>query len=143
MRSSGTTAARQGAKEALKLSKGWDVEYGAAFAAQTLANDLEKRFPEDSSVRIRYLPALHALLALDHGEPSKAIEALQAAIPYELGVPISWFNGSFGALYPVNVRGQAYLAAHQGPRPPRNSRKFSITAGSRAPTPSAHWLTCK
>lgn len=116
------TAAREAAKETLKLSKDRDVEYGAALAlalsgdataAQTLANDLEKRFPEDSSVRICYLPELHALLALNHGEPAKAIEALQSAGPYELGVPLSWFNGSFGALYPVYVRGEAYLLAHQ------------------------------
>jgi eukaryotic-like serine/threonine-protein kinase len=76
------TAARQGAKDFLKLSKSRDVEYGAALAlalsgdsaAQALADDLEKRFPEDTSVRTSYLPVLHALLALNHGEPSKAIE---------------------------------------------------------------------
>ena len=28
------------------------------------------------------------------------------------------------------MRGEAYLAAHRAPKPPRNSRKFSITAGS-------------
>ena len=44
--------------------------------AQTLADDLEKRFPEDTSVRFSYLPALRALLALNRGEPSKAIELL-------------------------------------------------------------------
>src|ERR1017187_3101577 len=117
------SAARQGAKEALKLSKGRDVEYGAALAlalsgdssaAQERANDLGKRFPEDTSVRISYMPALRALLAMNRGEPSKAIEVLQVAVPYELGVPLSWFNGSFGALYPVYVRGEAFLKAKQG-----------------------------
>ena len=116
-------AARQGAKEVLKLSKGRDAEYGAALAlalsgdssaAETLANDLGKRFPEDTSVRISYMPALRALLAMNRGEPSKAIEVLQVAVPYELGVPLSWFNGSFGALYPVYVRGEAFLKAKQG-----------------------------
>jgi predicted Zn-dependent protease len=95
------------------------VQYGAAFAlaltgdsghAQALVNDLEKRFPEDTSVRFSYLPALGALLALKRGEPSKAIELLQIAVPYELGAPRS----AFGALYPIYVRGEAYLAAHQG-----------------------------
>ena len=117
------TAARRGAKEVLKLSKGRDVEYGAALAlalsgdssaAQERANDLGKRFPEDTSVRISYMPALRALLAMNRGEPSKAIEVLQVAVPYELGVPLSWFNGSFGALYPVYVRGEAFLKAKQG-----------------------------
>lgn len=115
--------ARRGAAELLKLSNGRDVDYGAAFAlavagdsanAQMLASDLAKRFGQDTSVRISYLPVLRALLAINYSEPGKAIEALQAAAPFELGVPMSWFNGTFGALYPVYVRGQAYLAARQG-----------------------------
>ncbi len=115
--------ARRSAMAALELSKDREVEYGAAFAlalsgdssgSQTLANDLERRFPEDTSVRFNYLPALRALLALNHGEPSKAIELLQIAVPYELGTPRSSIHGFFGALYPVYVRGEAYLAAHQG-----------------------------
>jgi len=115
--------ARRGAMVALELSKGRDVEYGAAFAlaltgdsagTEALANDLDKRFPEDTSVRSSYLPVLRALVATIGREPAKAIEALQAAAPYELGVPLSWFNGTFGQLYPVYVRGQAYLAARQG-----------------------------
>ena len=43
---------------------------------------------------------------------TKAVEALQAAAPYELGSP---GNGAFSpALYPVFVRGEAYLAGRQG-----------------------------
>ena len=38
---------------------------------------------------------------------SKAIEALQVATAYELGIVLF-------ALYPINVRGEVYLAAHQG-----------------------------
>ena len=76
--------------------------------------DLEKRFPEDTSVRFSYIPVLGALLAFNHGEPTKAIQALQIAIPNELGMPQSWFDGTFGALYPAYMRGTAYLAAHQG-----------------------------
>lgn len=116
-------AARRGATAALALSKSRDVEYGVAFAlavagdsaaAQTLANDLEKRFPEDTSVRSSYLPTLRARLALNHGEPAKAIELLQSAVPHELGTPASQADGFYGGLYPVYVRGEAYLAAHQG-----------------------------
>jgi tetratricopeptide (TPR) repeat protein len=116
-------SARRSAMAALELSKGRDVEYGAAFAlallgdssqCQTLANDLEKRFPEDTAVRVSYMPALRALLALNHSEPSKAIELLQIAVPYELGVPPSGFIGFFGSLYPVYLRGLAYLGAKQG-----------------------------
>jgi ATP/maltotriose-dependent transcriptional regulator MalT len=82
--------------------------------AQALADDLGKRFPEDTGVQFNYLPTIHAQLALNHSDPvkssgagsSKAIEALQAAAPYELGTN--------GGLYPVYVRGVAYLAGHQG-----------------------------
>ena len=53
-----------------------------------------------------YMPILHAQLALNRKDSAKAIEALQATTPYELG--------SAGGLYPVYVRGQAYLTGHQG-----------------------------
>jgi DNA-binding winged helix-turn-helix (wHTH) protein/Tfp pilus assembly protein PilF len=116
-------AARQRASAALKLSKGRDVEYGAAFALalsgnssrlQTFADDLERRFPEDTAVRSNYLPALRGLLALKQNEPARAIELLQIASPYELGSPPSTFYGFFGSAYPIYVRGEAYLALGQG-----------------------------
>jgi tetratricopeptide (TPR) repeat protein len=105
----------------LRASKGRDVEYGAALAlvlagdfsrSQALADALEEQFPEDTSVRYSYLPVLRALAVLKR-EPFKTIELLQAADRYELGTPGSSFNGNFGSLYPIYVRGQAYLAAHR------------------------------
>ena len=116
-------AAKRSATTVLRLSKGRDEEYGAAFAlalsgdapgSQTLAKDLEARFPEDTAVRFSYMPSLRAVLALNQGEPAEAIELLQIAVPYELGTPPSSFMGFFGTLYPVYVRGSAYLAARQG-----------------------------
>ena len=113
--------ARQRANSAIALSTGRDVQYGAALAlalaedvsrAQTLADDLAKRFPEDTVVQFNYLPTIHAQLALSRNDSAKAIEVLQAAAPYELGAP---GNGAFTpALYPVYVRGEAFLARHQG-----------------------------
>jgi tetratricopeptide (TPR) repeat protein len=108
---------------ALKLSRDREAEYGAAFAlalsgdvvpAQELADDMERRFPEDTAVRFSYLPTIRALLALNRGERERALELLQVAVPDELGVPRSSVSGLFGALYPVYVRGQAYLAANKG-----------------------------
>src|ERR1022692_2658361 len=90
----------------------WDAS-GDSSRSQTFADDLGKRFPEDTAVRFSYLPVLRALLALKSGEPAKAIELLQIAAPYEFGSPPSAF-GAFGALYPIYVRGEAYLAANQG-----------------------------
>jgi DNA-binding winged helix-turn-helix (wHTH) protein/tetratricopeptide (TPR) repeat protein len=117
------TTAQQNALTALEMSKGRDVEYGAAVAlalsgdfarAQTLASDLELRFPEDTAVRSNYLPTLRALRLIHGGNTAKALDALQNATPYELGQPPSSFFGFFGVMYPVYVRGQAYLQAHRG-----------------------------
>ncbi len=125
--------ARRTAKDALELAKNREVKYGAALVlamsgdasqAQFLANDLERDFPEDTSVRYNYLPAVYATLALDHGDPSKAIKLLQVAIPYELSSPRSATFAYFGALYPVYVRGQAYLAARQGAEAAREFQKI-------------------
>ena len=111
------------AMAALQLSRDREVVYGAAFAlarsadfskSQTLAADLARRFPEDTSVRFSYLPALRARLALNHGDASQGLTLLQAAVPYELGVPRSSVSALFGALYPVYVRGESYLALHRG-----------------------------
>ena len=114
--------ASRGAEASLALSNSRDVVYGAAFAmavagdlarSQTLANDLEKRFPEDTLVKFTYLPALRGLASIHNGDSAGAIQLLQDATPYENGVPGSWF-GFFGDLYPVYVRGMAYLAARDG-----------------------------
>ena len=115
--------AKQLAEAALTLSNNRGVEYGAALAfalsgdsarAQKLADDLEWRFPEDTSVRFSYLPVLRARLALNHGNPEKAIELLTVAVPNELGSPRIDLHANFGALYPVYTRGEAFLAAHKG-----------------------------
>jgi eukaryotic-like serine/threonine-protein kinase len=113
--------AEQHAMAALTLSSGRDVQYGAALAlaaagnskAESLADQLQKHFPEDTIVRFIYLPTIQAELALKRRDFAKAIDALQAAAPYELGSPgnTAAFTPS---LYPIYVRGQAFLAAHRG-----------------------------
>jgi eukaryotic-like serine/threonine-protein kinase len=76
---------------------------------QLSADDLAKRFPENTFVQLSYLPTLHAQIALSHNDARKAIEILQDAAPYD-------FVNGHGAvfLYPAFVRGEAYLATHQG-----------------------------
>ncbi len=120
------STARQRAMAALGLSNSRDVEYGVAFAlavsgdssrSQALTDDISKRFPEDTKVRFTFTPTLRALLALGHNEPLKAVELLQTAIPYENGIVSSGGSEQLlgaGNLYSVYVRGEAYLAAHQG-----------------------------
>jgi Flp pilus assembly protein TadD len=115
--------AKKSALAALGHSQAREVKYGAAFAlalsgdsarSRAVADDLEKDFPEDTAVRSHYLPALRGLLALNRGQPANAVDVLQPAALYDLGVPPSSFHGFFGGLYPVYVRGLAYLATHQG-----------------------------
>lgn len=115
--------ARKRAQESLQKAKDKEVEYGAAFAlalsgdstqSQAIADNLEKQYPEDTSVKFSYLPTLRALLALNRHDPATAIDLLQIAVPHELGTPQSADYGFFGALYPVYVRGQAQMAAGRG-----------------------------
>jgi eukaryotic-like serine/threonine-protein kinase len=110
--------ARKEAKEALSRSKGRDVEGLGAVAlalagdetdAQSLAGDLARRFPESTIVQTNYLPSVHAQLALNHHDAAKALDALQAAAPYELGD----CDGS-NVYVPIFLRGQAYLSAGRG-----------------------------
>jgi tetratricopeptide (TPR) repeat protein len=126
-------AARRGATAALELSKGRDAEYGAAFAlalagdfsrSQSLADDLARRFPEDTTVQVNYLPALGGLFELNRGSPRNAMERLQAAVPYDLALPGTALFGYYGALYPVYVRGLACLAGHQGAEAAAEFRKI-------------------
>jgi len=86
---------------------------GDSSRAQALTDDLEKCYPEDTSVRFSYLPTLRARLALNHGNAAKAIELLEPAVPYEMGTPRVSATMGIGALYPIYVRGEAWLAARQ------------------------------
>jgi DNA-binding winged helix-turn-helix (wHTH) protein/tetratricopeptide (TPR) repeat protein len=114
--------ARQSAPEALKLapaSQGVEVEAALAFAmasdaarAESLAQDLGKRFPLDTQIRSLWLPAIQAQLALDKKNPTAALNTLQAASAIELGQ--IQFVANISCLYPTYVRGEAYLAAGQG-----------------------------
>jgi tetratricopeptide (TPR) repeat protein len=109
--------AKQRAQSALALSNGKDVEAIVAITlgltadsaqATRLGDDLAKRFPEDTVVQFNYLPMIRA--AALGKDSDKAITALAPAAPYELGGVIQTVNF---ALYPVYLRGGAYLAAKQ------------------------------
>jgi tetratricopeptide (TPR) repeat protein len=112
--------AKQQARAALALSDDRDAEALSAIAlamagdfaqASRLANDLGRRFPADTIVQSNYLPTIHAAAFLGRKDHGKAIEALVAAAPHELGGNIQSLNF---VLYPVYLRGEAYLAAKQG-----------------------------
>jgi len=85
----------------------------AGDGSQELADRFNANFPENTVVQFNYLPTLRAKLALSHANPEQALVDLEVAAPYELGSPASWFY-NWPNLYPVYVRGEAYLAAHKG-----------------------------
>lgn len=112
-------------RDELELGRGGrEVEYTAAFAlalsgdlpqSRTLAQELAREFPEDTSVQVMYLPALRGLFSLNIPTPvsATAIQSLQAASRYDLALGRIGFVGRFGGLYPIYVPGLAHLAARQ------------------------------
>ena len=89
-------AARQNAAAAVAFAPGSrDAEAQAALAyalagdaahAQSLADDLAKRFPQDTVVQSVWLPTIRAQIETGRKNPARSIELLQAAAPYELGM---------------------------------------------------------
>jgi tetratricopeptide (TPR) repeat protein len=114
--------AAQGAEAGLTLapeSPGVAFEAALAFAmagdtarAESLAEDLNRRFPLDTQTQSLWLPTIRAQSALNRSNPAEALDDLQVAIP-----PVEFGNMAFtsiSCLYPTYIRGQAYLAAGQG-----------------------------
>ncbi len=115
-----STLAKQQAAGALALSTGRDVTAMSALAfaiggdftrASRLADDLEKRFPQDTIVRFNLLPAIRAEVALQGGKAEKAVETLAPGSRYETAQTAEDLNF---VLYPVYLRGEAYLGGKQG-----------------------------
>jgi tetratricopeptide (TPR) repeat protein len=115
--------AKKNAMAALELSKGRDVEYAAGLAlalagdsaqSQPLADDLDKRFPEDTFAKFTYVPVLRALSVLADGKPTESVERLRIALPYELAVNgLNFSHFYLGGLHSAYVRGEAFMAAHR------------------------------
>jgi eukaryotic-like serine/threonine-protein kinase len=64
-------------------------------------------------VQYMYLPSLRALFSLNTHDAPAAIGSLQTASRFDLGMGGLGFTAYFGRLYPIYVRGKAYLDAHQ------------------------------
>jgi serine/threonine protein kinase/tetratricopeptide (TPR) repeat protein len=114
---------KRNAAAALELSHGRDVEYAAGLAlglagdssrSQLLADDLEKRFPEDTFAKFTYVPVVRALTALARGDSAGTVERLEIARPYELAVNgLNFSHYYLGGLHSAYVRGEAFLAWHR------------------------------
>jgi hypothetical protein len=114
--------ARQLARAASGRSKDRDAVYGAALAltlvsdpaAQTLAEQLERDYPENTLARYSARPVLRATVALLQNDPVKALDELRAAAPLDLAFVGAGSTGFDGSLLPVYVRGLAYLQSRRG-----------------------------
>jgi len=111
-------AAKQKVDAALTLAPGRDVRVLAAMTlaragdtarAKQIVEQLEKSEATNTMLKLYWLPTIHAAIELGGGNASQALISLEAAAPYDLGGP-----QPFGNLYPVYVRGLAYLAARNG-----------------------------
>ena len=128
-------SAKQDAQTALALAAGRQVEGFSAIAlglagdsaqAERLAANLGKRFSEDTVVKFNYLPMIRAATALHTSDGNRAIDALSESAPYELGETNTAFTF---ALYPVYLRGEAYLATKQGAAAVKEFQKILDHAG--------------
>jgi len=74
----------------------------------------------DTLVQDYWLPAIRAAVALQHKDPTRAIELLKSASSIELGQPVQ--VNVF--LCPVYLRGEAYLMLHDGNAAAAEFQKF-------------------
>jgi hypothetical protein len=102
----------------LALSQAREVQLTAALAlavagdsarAQSLAEELQKRYPLDTIVRVYWLPIIHGVIQIVRSDPVAAIETLRPSAPYDLAAELD-----YGTLYILHLRGEAFRLAHQG-----------------------------
>ena len=115
-----TAAAKQDVGAALALAPGRDVKLFAALAlarigegarAKAIVEELEKNYPSNTMLKVYWLPTIKAAMELNTNNSTQAVVFLEAAAPYELGIPPQLL---LGTMYPVYIRGQAQLLAHNG-----------------------------
>jgi serine/threonine protein kinase/tetratricopeptide (TPR) repeat protein len=110
--------AKQHAAAALTLSPGTrDVtaeaalvyaESGDSARADSVAQDLAKRFPLDTQAQSYWLPVIQAQVAYSKKNPTRALELLQTVSPLDLS------SVSTVCAPPIYLRGESDLASQQG-----------------------------
>jgi tetratricopeptide (TPR) repeat protein len=102
--------ARQLVQEALKLERGRNAFPAAILAftgdlarAQSMADDLARRHPQDTFLKELALPQVRALIELQRRNAACAVELLESTRPYEAGENVSSY-----------LRGLAYLELRKG-----------------------------
>jgi eukaryotic-like serine/threonine-protein kinase len=122
--------ARHDAMVALSISKGQETQTGAAVAlalsgeterAESMAAELLKRNPLNTLINQYWLPTIRAAIQLGRNNPAKAVQELEVASRYEMGDTMDFYTAP---LFPVYLRGQAFLAMHQGREATAEFQKF-------------------
>ena len=125
-----TAAAKQGVAAALALAPGRDVKLFAALTlarigetarAKAIVDELEKNYPSDTLLKVYWLPTIKAAIELNANNSTQATMLLEAAAPYELAEPPQL---QVGTMYPVYIRGQGQLMAHNGAAAATEFQKF-------------------
>ena len=70
-----------------------------------------------------WLPVIRANIELRRNHPDRAIQLLEQVAPYDLAFPYPEYT-ECGQMHPPYVRGQAYLANHQGKEAAHEFQKF-------------------
>ena len=94
----------------------------SASQASVLIDNVPKRFPLDTLLNAVEVPTARAAVELNRGSPTRAIELLDSATPYERRYPVA-----------IYVRGLAYLRARKGQEA---AAEFQKIAGPRGAFPS-------
>jgi serine/threonine protein kinase/tetratricopeptide (TPR) repeat protein len=103
--------------DALALTSGRNVRTTVALAltragdvtrAQSIADELSKRFPLDTMINSFWVPTVHAAIALNNGDTARALQLLEATSDYEIA-PDTYLSS-------IYLRGETYLKTYQGPR---------------------------
>jgi len=137
--------ARREATAALAMTPGWTMQTLAALAlaragdsakASEVADYLHHEDPWDTLLNVYWLPTIHAWNTLGPGarptthpsasalkSGSAAIELLEPAKPYELGLPTLYWVLNV-TMCPVDARGEAYLAMGRGAEAAREFQKI-------------------
>jgi hypothetical protein len=123
--------ARREAGAAVKLAPNSDlriftgvvmVRAGDPAPTEKLIGELDKEFPKDTVVQGSYLPTLRAAIALEHKDPSRALDLLKPAGSLD-------FGGTGLSTFQPYLRGEAYLAVRDGKAAAAEFQKFADNRG--------------
>jgi eukaryotic-like serine/threonine-protein kinase len=115
----------QAVQKALALDKSRQTQSFAVFTAGTcgnaklvgsMAQDLSKKYPDDTLIQRVFIPLAKAFVALSAGQPREAIEDAQPAKSFNLIYPVAYVQGlAYLQLHDASQAASAFRGAIQSP----------------------------